>query len=266
MAFDLKSIHWKRHANTIVKVLLDFKVLGGLALIGFTIYAIGWDTILKNGLNDLKARQEAIDKQKEQLKHNQELQTQYGQQETQLQSLDVRMIPIPPGDNGQVVAVKESTELLKLAQGQMRNGEALPPLEPPHNKRKNVSLTPATPASETIDILQADPSAPPAAPAAPAAGDEASRGMGEEAAPATSLPVERHDFELKVSGTYPAIADLINELITQKKLIRINKISIAKPATTDEPDPKADPTFPVDLDAVISLSIFLYASNAAPSP
>jgi hypothetical protein len=262
----LKSFNWKRHSNTVIKVLLDFKVFGLIALNGLVVYGIGWDTILKPNLENIKSRDNALNEQKKALSEKENLQKQYGVWEQQLKSLDTQMIPVPEGNSSKVISVTESSELTQLALGKLRDVLILPPLQPPHDERDKVDLVPG--ASATIDIMKADGAPADAAAAPPPAEGGAPAPPGGESGNgiATSMPVDRFDYDLKVTGTYPALLDVLNELTIRKKLVKINKVTISKSVTASEeqPDAKEYPDYPLKLDMVVSLSIFLYASNGTP--
>jgi hypothetical protein len=270
MLATLKSFNWKRHANTLIKVVLDFKVFGLVLLNGLVIYGIGWDTILRPNLESIKSRDEALNEQKKNLSEKEDLQKQYGVWEQQLKDLDAQMIPVPDGNSAKVISVTESSELLSVAQGKERELAILPPLQPPHDERLNVSLTPG--ASATLDIMKPDgdtSGAQAATPAVPPAGGAPQPPGGEVGGTVevTSLPVERFDYELKITGTYPALMDVLNELTIRKKLVKINKITITKSASEveEQPDAKEYPEYPLKLDMVVSLSIFLYTSHGQQS-
>lgn len=296
MLEKIKQFNWKRHGTTLIKVMMDMKVLGLLSLNGILVYGM-WDTFFHPSLDGLSSRDTAIAEQKKTLAEKENLQKQYGVWEQQLKSLDARMIPILPGSSSKVLSVTEAAELLDLAQGKLRDAAVLPVLQPPHDQRENVSLLPT--ANTTIDILQPDlapgeaaadgssPSAspPPAQPPTigapvPPGGSGASGGAPlapgaqpkdkqtpENGGAATSIPAEKFDYDLKVTGTYPALMDLLNELVIRKKLIKINKVVITKSATeTDQPDAKDYPDYPLKLDMVVSLSLFLYDAAQAPNP
>ncbi len=282
----LKSFNWKRHGNTVLKVLMDVKVLGLISLNGVVVYGM-WDTFFRPSLEGMKSRDTAIEEQRKALGDKESLQKQYGVWEQQLKSLDTNLIPIAAGNSAKVISVTESAELMDLAQGKLRDAQVLPPLQPPHDKRENISLTPT--ANSVLDIL--NPDGPPSAgenAGAPAAGNTlptiAPPGTGGSSHPegppaggkegaqaggaATTIPVEQYDYDLKATGTYPALMDLLNELVIRKKLIRINKVVISKSAlvAAAQPDAKDYPDYPLKLDMVVSLSIFLYETNAPAAP
>lgn len=277
---SLKDFNWKRHFNTVLKVIMDFKVLGLFVLNGLVLYGIGWDTILRPSLESMKGRDSALSQQKKSLEAKESLQKQYGVLAKQLKSLDTIMIPVPAGNSAKVVSVTESAKLQKLVEGKLRDVNVLPPLQPPHDQRENISLTPT--AESSLDILKlngaaAGQSAGASQGAAPTGGDSGGASgppgtpssgpdgeMGTGGA-ATSMPVDQFDYDLKVTGTYPALMDVLNELAIWKTLVKINKITISKATVTEaQPDAKDYPDYPLKLDMVVSLSIFLYASNGAP--
>lgn len=274
--------NWKKYVRTGLRVLLDFKVMGLIVLNGMLIYMGAWDTVMRPSLEQMQGRDKALEEQKKSLQEKQGLQKQYSTLEQQLKSLDTELMAVPEGNSAKVISVTEAAELLELAKGSLRNETVLPPLLPPHDKRENVSL--AFIASETVDLLKPDESAGatanPSQPQPPATsgsvkgqGDAAPmppmpEGKGVPGAEAgqpqqvgsSTLPVERYNYELKVTGTYPALMDVLNELVIRKKLIRFNKVVITRPATPEtQPDAKDAPDYPVKLDMVVSLSLFLYA-------
>jgi hypothetical protein len=256
-------------------------VLGLFVLNGLVIYGIGWDTIMRPNLDSLKGRDEALSEQRKSLEAKQSLQKQYGVWEQQLKNLDTTMVSVPDGNSAKVISVTEAAELQKLVEGKLRDAAILPPLQPPHDKRENISLTPTGNAS--LDILKAEagadsgaatpappaggpPGEPPLPGSASAGAPAGEPGVSDNMGAATTMPVDQFDYELKVTGTYAALMDVLNELSIWKTLIKINKITISKATTTEEqPDAKDYPDYPLKLDMVVSLSIFLYATNGSPS-
>jgi hypothetical protein len=269
MSVDLKSINWKRGLSTAFKVIVDTKSLMLIALMGFTVYGIGWDTVFRPNLENMKNRDAAIDEQKKMLAEKGDQQKQYGVWEQQLKSLDTRMIAITPGDQPNLIALTVADELKKVANGEARDEAILPSLEPPHNQRSTIEFK-LTAGPMAVDLLKPEGSAEAQA-AQPPSPDKSSTGKpgegGADAGTPETLPVDQFDYDVKVSGTYPALVDLLNELVIRKKLVKINKVVITKPATStpeDEPDAQDAPEHPVPLEMTISLSIFLYASAEQP--
>jgi hypothetical protein len=228
----------------------------------------------------MKGRDSALDEKKKSLESKKSLQKQYGVWEQQLKSLDTVLIPVPAGNSSKVISVTESAKLQKLAEGKLRDVTVLPPLQPPHDQRENVSLTPTSQSS--LDLLKLDgiateqsknpaQGAPtggaPASGGAPPSGPTGSGPSGEmeSSGIATSMPVDQYDYDLKVTGTYPALMDVLNELAIWKTLVKINKVTITKATVTeDQPDAKDYPDYPIKLDMVVSLSMFLYTANGTP--
>lgn len=267
MATDFKkliqSIPWKRYINTTIKVFSDFKNLCLLGLLGFIFYGIAWDTVLRPNLENLKARDQVIQKQREILGQRDNLQKQYEALEKQLKGLTQDLIPVPAGGSGKVISVSESGELLEMTRGELRKTLGLQILQPPHDHLESVSLTP-TGDNQTLNLLtllNTDNSA--AGPAHP--------GMPIPVENPDTTPVlsaEQYDYELKVSGTYVALIDLLNQLALHPKLVKINKVVITKAVNgkpEDEPDPQEFPDYPVKLEMVVSLTLFLYAADTAAS-
>lgn len=276
MLEQLKTFNWKRHLNTLFMVMIDFKVLGLIALSGLTAYGIGWDTIIRPNLEGLQSRDNFIKEQKDALDKKQRIQLEYGTLEQKLTNLDTHMLTFHQGTSSKIVSVTEAAELTDLALGKLR-ADNLPPLQPPHNIREHVDLKPATEGSSILDILHPNGEAatPEATPTpAPAAGAISNSGTAPGGAAgsnaetgATTIPVERYNYDLNVTGTYPALMDLLNQLVTRKKLLKINKVTINKSIleTAAPPDAKDYPDYPVKLDMTVSLSMFLYEDNSPPA-
>lgn len=270
-----KVMVWKRQLQTVISAMLDFKVLALILLNVLLIYGITWDTVLRPSLEQLKGRDQSLADQKKSLSAKEDMQKQYSALEQQLKNLNTELIPVPAGNSARVVSVTEAAELLEVAKGKLREAAILPPLPPPHDIRVDVKLEPTT--NVQMDLLKPEatgssadtsqtPSPAPAA--APTPGNQSgvkggmhAAGMSEQVG-STTLPVERYDYDLKATGTYAALMDLLNELVIRKKLIKINKIVISRPANSEpQPDAKNEPDFPVKLNMVVSLSMFLYNSN-----
>lgn len=253
----VRAVNWKRHSNTLVKVFSDIKNLSMLALFVFIIYGIAWDTVLRPSLKDLKSRDDAIQEHQGELNEKGQLQKQYLEWERTLQGLEQDLIPVSTGNSTKVLSVSESSELVKLARSESRN-EAVPVLPSPHDRRDGVNLFSGE--NKVVDIaalLEGKPAVQDtdaqAQPEKPVEGAE----LGKP-----GFSAEQYDYDLKVSGTYPALVDLVNQLVLQKKLVKINKIVIAKAQSEEStPDSKDYPDYPVKLEMIISLSLFLYATE-----
>lgn len=274
----------KRLVSNFFAIIFDFKILGLIVLNILLIYMGTWDTVLRPCLEQLEARTKGMEEQKKLLAEREGLEKQYSTLEKQLKSMNTKLIPVPAGNSSKVVAVTEAADILELVKGNKRDETLLPPLLPPHNQRSDASLTFLS--SAPMDLLKPEgadanagsvsasaelPSQPPSSPGASPANPEAT-GAGADgevssgaAAPfqigSTTLPVERFDYELKVTGTYPALVDVLNELVIRKKLIRINKVTISRPEKVEDPQPAAvdNPEFPVKLNMVANISMYLYA-------
>ncbi|WP_303673133.1 hypothetical protein [Vampirovibrio chlorellavorus] len=286
MGLQQDGINLKRLASNFFAVILDFKILGLIVLNILLIYMGTWDTVLRPCMEQMEARTKGLEEQKKLLAEREGLEQQYSTLEKQLKSMRTELIPVPAGNSSKVVAVTEAAEILELVKGNKREETVLPRLLPPHDQRSEASLTFLS--SAQMDLLKPDgadanagngsagaaapsqaPSSPDAAPANPElAGAGSAGGTSPEASQgvpfqigSTTLPVERFDYELKVSGTYPALVDVLNELVIRKKLIRINKVTISRPEKVEDPQPAAadNPEFPVKLNMVANISMYLYA-------
>lgn len=292
MAFKGDSASLKHWIGNFFAVIFDFKILGLIALNIMLIYMGTWDTVLRPCLEQLDAKSKGLEEQKKMLAEREGLEKQYSALEKQLKSMSTELIAVPAGNSPKVVSVTEAADILDLVKGNKRDENLLPRLLPPHDQRTEASLTflssvqvdllkpqdgDATNASGSATPPPSSPTPPPGGPAAPGsspvnpeiAGEGAMGSAGSApAAPlqigSTTLPVEQFDYELKVTGTYPALVDVLNELVIRKKLIRINKVTISRPEKVDEPQPAAadNPEFPVKLNMVANISMYLYANGS----
>jgi len=261
----LKSINWKRYLNTFMMVIVDIKVLGLIGLSGLTLYGIGWDTVIRPSLETMKSRDNAIQEENETLQKKLQIQHEFGDLEQKLANLDTHLIVLPPGTSAKIVSVTEAAELTDLATGKSRTA-TLPELQPPHNVRTQVELKPTD--NGTLDIMHPNGEAPSTtsngpSPLVTGAPPSSSNQNGEN--PDKPILVDRYNYDLSVTGTYPALMDLLNQLIMRKKLVKINKIIISKSTSETDapPDAQEYPDYPLKLDMVISLSVFLYEDNNA---
>jgi hypothetical protein len=285
MALKVESASLKRSVSNFFAIIFDFKILGLIVLNILLIYMGTWDTVLRPCLEQLDARTKGLEEQKKVLVEREGLERQYSTLEKQLKSMSTELISVPVGNSSKVVSVTEAAEILELVKGNKRDETVLPRLLPPHDQRLDASLTFLS--SVQVDLLKPDDpdasgagsptSAAPLAQPPSASGPSPSNpeltggsAIGDPSGPAsvtetrlgsTTLPVERFDYELKVTGTYPALVDVLNELVIRKKLIRINKVTISRPEKVDEPQPAAadNPEFPVKLNMVANISMYLYA-------
>jgi len=274
ISFDtLKNANFIRYRGTILKVLMNPRILVLIGVLFFTIFSIGGDTVLGPNLTKIKAQDEMIKNSRQQLDQKQQERKRVVDLESELKNLTTQLIPVASGNSPTVVAVSESSEILKIAKGGLRpekkmnvDGQEEQALPKPHDTRENVSLTPTS--SETIDITKAlESSTTPASPT-PSQSPGPNPG-GPNSSPsavvATSLNAYQFNYELKATGTYAALIDLINALALRRHLVKFNKISIVPSTNAHQaiPDATDDPDFPVKLDLDAVISIYLYD---APDP
>lgn len=289
--------NWKKYLGIGIQVAMDFKVMGLIALNLMLLYMGLWDTVMRPNLEQIQGRDKALEEQKKSLQEREGIQKQYSTLEQQLKSLDTDLAKIPEGNSAKVVSVTEAAEILELAKGNLRDVKILPLLLPPHDKRGNVSLTPIS--NGKLDLLRPDEgdiSAGSATAGGQTVGGPSPSIMGSSVGPdatpvlgngpmpgggpngismpaqviqvgSATLPVERFDYELKVTGTYPALMDVLNELVIRKKLVKVNKVTISRSTEADsQPDARDNPEFPVPLDMVVSLSMLLSPLSNAGQP
>ena len=252
----LQGLRWKHGLHLLIRVFSDFRNAGLLALLLFVAWGIGWETVLHPGLQAIGEQGEVIQTQKKAMAEKRNLQKRYDFWGAQLKDLTHDLIPVGAEQSIKVLSVSESGELLKMARGELRQLVGLQPLQPPHQVLENVSVTPAAnSATDLLSLLEPSSSSQPA---------QSNAATKKTPAAATSgLPVERYDYDLKATGTYAAIADFINQLTLYPRLVRINRIVIARLSggNAPEPDPKAFPDYPVKLDMTLSVSLFFHAAT-----
>jgi hypothetical protein len=151
-----------------------------------------------------------------------------------------------------------------MAHGELRDSLGLPALPPPHDRLDSSMLSPS--GDSTVDLvalLNGNSTDATAKQQQPPAGE-----MPTGAAEVTpAFSAEQYQYDLKVTGTYAALIDLVNQLVLHPKLVKINKIVIIKSPDSkpeDEPDAKDFPDYPVKLEMTVSLALFLYATDATP--
>jgi hypothetical protein len=270
----LKNAGLVRNRGTILKVLMNPRILVLIGVLFFTIFSIGGDTVLGPNLTKIKAQDDMIKNSRQQLDQKQLERKRVVDLESELKNLTTQLIPVASGNSPTVVAVSESSEILKIAKGSLRpekkmseDGQEEQALPKPHDTRENVSLTPTS--SETIDITKAleSSTAPSASIPSPSPGPSPGgpNGSPPSGAVATALNAYQFNYELKATGTYAALIDLINELALRRHLVKFSKITIVPSTNAHQaiPDATDDPDFPVKLDLDAVISIYLYD---APDP
>lgn len=257
----IRSIPWKRHANTTIKVFSDFKNICLLILVVFTIYGIAWDTILRPSLVALKNRDDVINKQREILNEKGNLKKQYDTWAEQLKDLQHDLISITAAESGKLQSVSESGKIMRMARGELRKSLGLPPLQPPHNVLQGVAVKPVG-EDQIVDLLTLLNGKPNEGSGSPSPNMQMIQNT-------TGLPAEAYNYELNATGTYVALVDLLNQMVLHPRLFRINKVVITRPVGSrmeEEPDPKEFPEYPVKLEMTVSLTLFLYTdANASTS-
>lgn len=209
-------MRWLRLAFKLVFVP---KVGGLLASLFVLLMPVGYDGIFKPGWEQVQSTNNALKAAEKKLEHKKAEMQQFDQWKQQLKGLEFGMAEVQAGQSPKVLAASQSSFLMDLAKGANRDAALGPGLPEPHSKREVLSLTSRS--EQEYDILQPD------------AGKSGETGGGDKAkqeaaagAPLKNLKVWRFDYELKVRGTYPALADLINQLIYQKQTFKLNEVRI----------------------------------------
>lgn len=269
---DMKDIPWKALSSMATQILFDTKVLLCIASFGFIIYFIGYDTVLKPSLKEIEIRDTALKNQAEQSRLMEEQIRQYQMWEQQLKGLETTVVKLGANDAPTVEAAKQSNLIKDLASGKKRSPD-IPLLPAPHDVLQQAAISQKE--KLTVSIVAAP---------SPMGGLEGSRPGGPGGAgigapnenggpppsmtepggtPANVVSLERYDFEVKVTGTYPGLADFVNQLVSQRTLVVIRSIQM-KPssgaAAEFRPDPNTTPDAPVKIDLTMLVSVYLDAS------
>lgn len=285
----------------IFKILADSRIIMTIILIGASVYLLGYDTVLKGMNEQLSQKDAALKAQEDSYKQQKELVSQYQEWQTQLKELNTDLFVIDLNQPATVAAASMKANLLKLIQGEFRNKSNLPPLPAPNDLRQRVEIiekehtqiTLSTSSqeaeekpSEEGNQTEQRPGGPntggPMGPGQPGQSNAAQpnpaqprpRGpiggggmMNEGQAGGQGLQLEKFEYEVHVTGTYAAMADLLNELVSQPNLVVIRSVKLL-PAANDgsatqyRPDPKATPDAPVKVDLILLVTMYLYQKKA----
>lgn len=253
------------------KVLMNSQVLMLLAMLGVIIYLGGFETAYKGNVDKLAKFDRQIEEKKKELAKKQEEVDKLKKFENELKGIVTEIPELKKGDALKIVALTESTRITDLAKGIGRDAEKNPILPPPNDKLELLSF--AQVAESTVDVAEEL--------AGPSAKKKKKKKKPDEAADAPqdkdTVSLTRFDYEMKVRGTYPAVADLVNQLVQFNNLIVLNKVLVSKagqlkeapnsvptpltPQSGDE-SPGADGGGSVaKVDMLINLSLFFYAST-----
>jgi Tfp pilus assembly protein PilO len=206
-----------------LKSLMNLQVGMMLLLVVSIIYFLGYDTAYVSSnkkLTELETKRKTLDDELQKKRQEAEKLKQW---ESELKGIETQIPKLKAGESARVLAITESKKVADLAQGIGRDAEKFPPLPEPHNKLTvlgfNLVSEQKVQVGDDAVPKTLDNKTPAAAPP-PAAG---SGGADAEAA-AKPLLFSKFSYELRLKGTYPALADLLNQVGQSDQLISIEKV------------------------------------------
>jgi Tfp pilus assembly protein PilO len=229
-----------------LKSLMNLQVGMMLLLVLSIIYFLGYDTAYVSSnkkLTELETKRKTMD---EEFKKKQQEAEKLKQWESELKGIETEIPELKAGESARVIAITESKKIADLAQGIGRDAEKFPPLPEPHNKLTVLGFTLVSEQKVQVgdDAVPKtlDNKAPAQAPS-PAGGDAAA------AAAAKPLIFSKFSYELRLKGTYPAMADLLNQVGQSGQLISIEKVIMKQKVDGESaganpagPNPSSPPT------------------------
>ena len=252
---ELKESDPKTIVMSLGKAMGNMKVLATIFCFFFGIYAIGYETVFVPSMADLKRRDDAIQSEKELLEQKEQQQAQFERWETETSALSTKMVRLKPEQSAKVISLKESEKVVSLAKTSPDSK-----LPDPHNKREGISLNALDSATLTISNGQ---SATVGGDAPPQPGIEGDGSRGEDVRNGP-INVEQFDYKINLSGTYPAVVDFVNQIVSLDNLIAIKEITIERIGDASSlPDPEKFPDYPVKVNMTVLFSIYLYVPTGA---
>ena len=253
---DLKKIDAKQALQTLLGVMKDFKVLAAFLSFFLILYFIGVDTVYMPMKKELDGREETLQSRRKEVEELRKKADQNEALRKELGGLTKTLIMVAQGDSAKVVSLKESGHVVNIAKGLERVFGEENPLPPPHDKRDQVNIV--AKGISSVDILQQEGQQ-----------DTSSKGSEEnENIPGgggngpkndiTSLPLEKHDYEIQMVGTYPALVEFINQLTSMEKLVVIDELTMTPVPLEDRPNPADEPNFPLMVQLKLQFSLYLY--------
>lgn len=203
-----------------LKSLMNLQVGMMLLLVLSIIYFLGYDTAYVSSnkkLTELETKRKTLD---EDFKKKQQEAEKLKQWESELKGIETEIPELKAGESARVTAITESKKIADLAQGIGRDAEKFPPLPEPHNKLTVLGFTLISEQKVQVgdDAVPKTLDSKAPAEAAPPAGADAT------AAASKPLIFSKFSYELRLKGTYPAMADLLNQVGQSSQLISIEKV------------------------------------------
>lgn len=237
--------------RTLGQAMMDFKIIASMVLVVFTIYMIGIETAWGPTWKDIERREEAKQRQEEQLRFRQQEQAKQAQWDRQLSSLHTAMVQLKPNESAPSAALEKAETVKLLALGGEKSM-----LEPPHGTRQVLSnkLTGNT----TVNLkVEANPLSVPGGrgPEAEMMGRMSAGGAAQE----QQIQLQRYDYVIEVVGTYPGLMDFMNQLVQLKELVAVDEVTLTYAGSPQQrPDPETEPDYPTKVKMNLKYSIYLY--------
>ncbi len=247
MLEKLKDGNFKETAQMLLVVFKDLKLVMTVVSFFMIIYMIGYDTVFVPMSKEIEKRDHAIAQQREKINSRKQQNSQEMQLQKQLSGMTKQLIKVKAGESARVVAIKESGTVVDVAKGGKRILEEENPLPPPHDKLENVIIDAKD--NTVVNVL------------VPPSGEKAQEGEGEK------LLLEKHDYEIKMTGTYPALVDFLNQITAWDNLVMISQVRMVRLEKPDEPqpDPETEPLYPVKVEMTVLFSLYMYSTNGSTS-
>jgi Tfp pilus assembly protein PilO len=241
--------------------LVNSKIIMLLVLIVSIIYMLGYDTAYVSSMKKISELTKVQDEKKKKVDEQKSEIERLKKWESELKGIETEIPELESDASARVAATTESKRITDLIAGVGRDTTEFPSLPAPHDKLQllDFKLTNETTISiaEDATITVGD--------AKPQAGADPKK--KEDTKPMSKpLVLSQFNYEMKIRGTYAALADFINQLVQSKKLVAIQKIQILKASSkekTVDPDPETEPNHPVELDMTLLFSLYFYEPSKA---
>jgi Tfp pilus assembly protein PilO len=247
-----------------LKVFADIKLMSFSLLAVFILYQVLYESVWLAEQKHLSEMNEKLQHRKTEFESKTSELNKYQLLQTQLKDLPVRMEYLKEGDSPQVKAVYISSQLKKLIDGSLRHVSPDEPTPSPHNTRTLISFeSKGHHLVNLIDLAQElskDQQAAPSPPPPPQNNTSKTEGAQPPAPPPAQPAVKEHInawqflYEIKVEGTYIALADLLNQIALSPSLLSIQELEL-KPAQVEQAQ---EPEQQVPLHLRLVCAIYLY--------
>ena len=226
----LKNVNWRVLLTTVGQVLMDLRVAGTLLFFGFIIYGIGYDTVWRPNIESLKALDDNIQKQAVVMDTEKSKQQQYTTWARALEGLKTTIVTLSKDEVPTVVAAGEMARIDAILNGKNRNASSIEPLPAPHDRVQKADIKQTGMKEITLgEKPEGEQKAPP--PAELVGGDKPADFGPEQQQAAVKLL--RYDYEARVTGTLAALADIVNQLVLEDRLVVIREMGFQNQLVDD---------------------------------